>query len=616
MQAVLYTLVFPVLPYILWRSYNREKNVKKGEAVLRFFFYLIVTSCISAVALAIFGDEETSFLEKMDKSPAFALKYALMQLIGALLVAWGEWSYLKKRYVIRVDWDGFAAWKPLIWCKKYICPVLPYLLAVFVVCLNVSMVFDNVVWGDEAFSVNTARNSLYGIFQVAYYWDSHPPLYYYWLKLWGDLFGFSIPMCHLASIFPFVLGILLALFCFKRQFGALPSAFFIVLSGLGRFCLQYNLEIRMYALTFFFLTTAFFCSYRTIAAGKKLSWVCMVFFALAAAYSHYYGLVAGGILVFFTGAAVWHKHRGKTWIKGMCAVLAYIIGYTPWLSILFNSIKSVGRSWWTTEILKVTEALDMVFLGRGMAKFTKPLLLFLVALVFLVDLGFVRGGKEEENCAVKICVPKRKALHDKTYAIAVGVLTVVCTIAFGYFLCLVMTPVLVARYLYPVSAITACLLVAAGSRALEILGEFGEKEGLPHLRGIGKGILALFCLILFFAGIGNYLGYSPEVKTQKELTQATLDIIGTPEPDVKMVTNGVKHLGWTVLGCYYPDNEIVNGDYRMAEAARFWYFSPYELSPEQLGELEGSGMTVTVYSEHGLAQYPFWLYYVERTVQP
>ena len=610
MQAVLYTLLFPVLPYILWRSYHRGEKVRRGEVVLRYLFYLLSISCISAVALAVFGDEETSFLEKMDKSAVFAFKYAAMELSAALLVAWAEWSCLKKKYLIKIDWDGFAAWRPAVFCKKYICPALPWLLAVFVVLLNGSMMFDNVVWGDEAFSVRTAQNSLYGIMQVMYYWDSHPPLYYIWLKLWGDLFGFSVPLCHLASMVPFVMGILLALLCFRKKFGAVPAAFFVVLSGLGIFCLQYNLEIRMYALTFFCLTACFWCSCRVLGAGKKPAWIGMVFFGLAAAYSHYYGLVAGGLLVFFTGAAVWLKYRGKTWRKGLCAVLAFIAGYSPWLVILFKSMKEVGSSWWVTEILKPEEALDMVFFGEKMAKILMPLLIFLCAVVFLADLGVVRREKGAEF-AVRICAPDRKKWNDKTCAAAVGFLTVAGTIAFGYFLCLVMTPVLIARYLYPVSALTACVTAAAAGRLLELLEEWGARERLPHLQGIGKGILAAVCVLLLCAGIENYKNYSPEVRIQKERTQATLDIIGTPEKDVNMVTNGVKHLGWTVLHHYYPDNEVINGDYRMAESDRFWYFSPYELGADTLEELESGGIYVTVYGEQWIAHYPFYLYYME-----
>ena len=610
MQAVLFTLVFPVLPYILWRSYNRERKVRAGEIVLRYLFYLLVISCICAILLAVLSDVDTSFWEKMDKSASFALKYAFMELGAALLTAFGEWSYLKKKYVLQVDWEGFAVWKPAVFCKKYVWPALPYLLAALVICLNVSLMFDNVVWGDEAFSVNTAQNDLFGVMQVVYYLDSHPPLYYYWLKLWGDLFGFSIPVCHLASIIPFVMGIMLSLFPFRKKFGAVPAAFFIVLSGTGIFCLRYNLEIRMYALAFFCLTVCFWCSCRVINTGKKSAWIGMVFWGLAGAYSHYYALAAGGLLVFFTGAAVWLKHGKKTWIKGACAVSVFLLGYVPWLFVLYHSMQVISSDWWISDVVKLGEALNMVFGGAEMAKVMKPLSIFCSLFVLSVDFGIVRRLKQKDGM-IKICVPGGKRPDDKTYAVLIGILAIAGTICFGYFMSFIFKPVLIARYLYPVSAVCFCVFVAAGSRMLEILKEVGEKENLPHLQGIAKSVLACICIILLVTGCGNYKKYSEEVKVEKERTQAALDIIGTPDADVNMVTNGVNHLGWTVLLHYYPDNEIINGDYRMAQSDRYWYFNPYELSPEDIAGLESDGMTVAGYGEQWISQYPFYLYYME-----
>ena len=616
MQAVLFTLVFPALPYILWRSYNREKKVGRGEVVLRYLFYLILMSCICAMLLAVFSDADTSFWEKMDKSASFALKYAVMELGAALLTAFGEWSYEKKKYVVKVDWEGFASWKPLMFGRKYIGPALPYLLAVLVIGLNLSLIFDNVVWGDEAFSLRASQNSMFGVMQVVYYLDNHPPLYYYWLKLWGDLFGFSIPVCHLASVVPFAMGILLSLFFFRKRFGAVPAAFFMVLSGTGMFCLQYNQEIRMYALAFFCLTACFYCSYCVIGTGKKSSWIGLVLWGLLGAYSHYYALVAGGLLVFFTGAAVWLKHRKKSWVKGLGAVAAFLAGYSPWMAVLYNNVKSVGSNWWMTDILKLSDALHMVFLGDRMIKIVVPLLFLLCFVVLAVDSGFVcrAGGKEreQEGCLIKVKVPGLKMWDDKTYAVAAGLLTVAGTVAFGYFLCFVMTPVLAARYLYPVSAVTACVIVTAGSRMLEILKEFGEKEGLFHLQGIGRGVLACICLVLLVMGFGNYGEYSAAVKLEDERTRETLEIIGTPDESVQMVTNGVKHLGWTVLEHYYPDNEIVTNDYRGGESESFWYFNTYELSPEDVAGIEDGGVSVTAYGEHWISQYPFYLYHMER----
>ena len=160
-------------------------------------------------------------------------------------------------------------------------------LTVLVVCLNFSMMSDRVLWGDEAFSANTAHKDVDGILQVLYYWDNHPPLYYYWLKL----FGTCSDIRYRYSIWP--------LWCLRDRnrtgtdrcaetFRAASGNIFVMISGLGQACLEYNLEVRMYALAFLCVMGCFYCSYRVIADGNRKTWAGMVLWALAAAYSHYY----------------------------------------------------------------------------------------------------------------------------------------------------------------------------------------------------------------------------------------------------------------------------------------------------------------------------------------
>lgn len=611
-QAVLLTLLIPVLPYVLWKCYNKRTGEGRKEAVLRYLLYLLIITFLSAVLLALFSDEGTSFWEKIDKSAGFALKYDILLLGTALLTAFAEWCYLKKKFVVRVDWEQFGNWKPAVFCKKYLCPVLPYALAVLVVCLNVSLMFDNVVWGDEAFSANTAYADLYGVLQIMYYWDNHPPLYYYWLKLFSELFGHTVPVYHLASLVPFGAGILLAVFWFRKRYGNVPAAFFIVISGLGAACLEYNLEIRMYALAFFCIAACFYCSCRVIGSGKKYAWTGMVLWGLAGAYSHYYALVTAGLILFFTGVAVWIRRRGKTWLKGLGAIIAFLAGYSPWLYFLFIAVRNVSNNWWVSEILGLGRVLDIVLGSAGMVKIVAPLLAFMAVSVLLVDSGVLRIAKGKEEVSLEVRTPKLEKWEDETFSIAVGLCTIAGTIAFAYFLCLVMTPVLVDRYMYPLSAVAFCVLVLCGSRFLKLLDRLGSRTGLPYLAGFGKA--ALVCLIcgLLVTGIGNYRRYGAMVREQNEKTEKTLDTIGVPDPDVKLVTNGVQHLGWTVLSYYYKDNEVVNGGYDMAEADRFWYFNPYELEQETLEEIEQNGMSVTVYGENQIAVYPFYLYYFER----
>lgn len=563
------------------------------------------------ILLSLTSSDGNTIFRKLSESGEYAAKVLileicvmLMHIIAELFV---EEAKAGKHEKIRSVLDRIADSRAWSVFRKYIGPAVVLALTILVVCLNFSMMSDRVLWGDEAFSANTAHKDVGGILQVLYYWDNHPPLFYYWLKLFGTLFGYKVPVFHLASLVPFLIGIVLALTVVRKHFGMLPATFFVMVSGLGQACLEYNLEVRMYALAFLCVMGCFYCAYRVIADGSRKTWAGMVLWALAAAYSHYYALVAVGIMLFFTGVAVWIKYRGKTWKKGVLAIVAFLIGYAPWLYFFYAGLKNVSRGWWMTEILGLDQSLEIVMGGRRMNGIVFPLVILFLLVMLVADSSVFSAEKE----SVHLQKPSVKNWSDKTYAMAVGACTILGTLAFAYLLSVVMAPMLTQRYLYPLSAVAIVMLVVGSSRVLELTAEL-EQHAWKGMEFLTRLILVLLLAVLFGLGIQNYRECYDSYEQQKVETDKTLDLIGTPDEDMKMVTNGVKHLGWTVLYYYYPDNEIVNGDYRQAEADRFWYFTPGELGADAVTELQQKGYRVTDYGLMQLAQYPFYLYYIAK----
>lgn len=619
MFTIIITLLLPLVPIVVWRQYVLKDHGKsgqttapgKGEYTFRYLTCLICVLVISWIMLSLAGNDDNTILRKLIESREYAVKVLCAEICIMLLYAIAELfveeAKARKHEKIRSVLYSFNDSKVWSVFRKYIGPVVVAALAILVVCLNFSMMSDRVLWGDEAFSANTAAKSMSGILQVLYYWDNHPPLYYYWLKLFGTLFGFTVPVFHLASLVPFVMGIVLALTFVRKHFGMLPAAFFVMISGLGQACLEYNLEVRMYALAFLCVMGCFYCSYRIIADGSRKTWVGMVLWALGAAYSHYYALVAVGIMMFFTGVAVWIKYRGKAWIKGVLAIIAFFIGYAPWLYFFYAGLKNVSRGWWMTEILGLYRSLEIVMGGRRMNGIVFPLLILFLVITLVADSSVFSVEKD----GIHLQKPSVKKWSDKTYAMAVGACTILGTLVFAYLLSVVMAPMLAQRYLYPLSAVAIVMLVIGSSRVLELLALL-EKQSWKGLELLGRVILVVFLGTMFGMGIRNYRECYDSYEQQKTETDKTLDLIGTPTQDTKMVTNGVKHLGWTVLYYYYPDNEIVNGDYRQAEADSFWYFTPDAMGGDSIAELEQNGYQVTDYGQMQLSQYPFFLYYMEK----
>ena len=622
MFTIIITLLLPLVSIGIWRQYVLKKNGKdqqsagvgKGAYILRYLSCIACMLFIPWILLSLVGNDGNTIFRKLTESREYAIKVLCLEICVMLLHTIGELfveeakagQHEKIRNVLNKiagsrTWDIF---------RKYIGPVAVLVLAILVVCLNFSMMFDRVLWGDEAFSANTAHKDVDGILQVLYYWDNHPPLYYYWLKLFGTLFGYKVPVFHLASLVPFVIGIILALTVVRKHFGMLPATFFIMVSGLGQACLEYNLEVRMYALAFLCVMGCFYCSYRVIADGSRKTWAGMVLWALAAACSHYYALVAVGIMMFFTGVAVWIRYRGNTWKKGVLAIVAFFIGYAPWLYFFYAGLKNVSRGWWMTEILGLDQSLEIVMGGRRMNGIVFPLVLLFLLVTLVVDSSIFSVGKD----GVHLQKPSVKKWTDKTYAMAVGASTILGTLAFAYLLSIVMAPMLAQRYLYPLSAVAIVMLVVGSSRVLELVAEM-EKSSWRGLEFLTRLVLVVLLAVLFGLGIQNYRECYDSYEQQKVETDKTLDLIGTPDEDVQMVTNGVKHLGWTVLYYYYPDNEIVNGNYNQADSDRFWYFTPNALDSDSIAELQQDGYQVMDYGLMQLSQYPFYLYYI-ATVQP
>ena len=136
---------------------------------------------------------------------------------------------------------------------------------------------------------------------------------------------------------------------------------------------------------------------------------------------------------------------------------------------------------------------------------------------------------------------------------------------------------------------------------------FCEKYQIEYLKSLGliKGGSLDIAVVLDGDTILNPDGF--RVKNEC-VNHKVLDLIGEPDEEVQMVTNGVKHLGWTVLYHYFPDNEIINGNYDCATSDEFWYFNPVPMNDTEISYLNQNGFKVTSYGEMQISKYLFELY--------
>ena len=151
------------------------------------------------------------------------------------------------------------------------CGILFLILGIlsFFVCLL--QAFGQDIWFDEVFSVNFIQHS-YKEIAVLTGKDVHPPLYYWYLKLFHDIGKVLVPaassivLCKLASMLPFVGIFVYTLTAIRKNFGLHVAGLFWFLIMTMPQISNYTVEIRMYSLALFFITAAFVHSCELVRA--------------------------------------------------------------------------------------------------------------------------------------------------------------------------------------------------------------------------------------------------------------------------------------------------------------------------------------------------------------
>ena len=151
------------------------------------------------------------------------------------------------------------------------CGVLFLFLGIlsFFVCLF--QAFGQDIWFDEVFSVNFIQHS-YKETAALTGKDVHPPLYYWYLKLFHDIGKVLVPaassivLCKLASMLPFVGIFVYTLTAIRKNFGLHVAGLFWFLIMTMPQISNYTVEIRMYSLALFFITAAFVHSCELVRA--------------------------------------------------------------------------------------------------------------------------------------------------------------------------------------------------------------------------------------------------------------------------------------------------------------------------------------------------------------
>src|SRR3954454_15640714 len=209
-------------------------------------------------------------------------------------------------------------------------------------------------WIDEGLSVGISQHSLTEIPGVLRQ-DGSPPLYYWLLHVWMEVFGRSEAQTHAFSLVCAVLTVPAAWWAGPRPAGRGRSLFgeraggaLAGLTAINPFLTSYAQETRMYALVILLGTLCTACFLHAYVFGRKQYRIPFGLLLAALLYTHnwtyFYGLALVGVI-----AAVWRITENRRLLARDVAVgfgLAAVL-YLPWVPTMVFQTLHTGAPWAT-----------------------------------------------------------------------------------------------------------------------------------------------------------------------------------------------------------------------------------------------------------------------------
>ncbi|MCR5788745.1 MAG: glycosyltransferase family 39 protein [Lachnospiraceae bacterium] len=172
------------------------------------------------------------------------------------------------------------------------------LLLVLSAAVYISLVFNNNVWMDEAFTATLVRTDMAGVLTRSMN-DTLPPLYNILLKLATDLFGYKVPVMKLLSAFFMIATAFAGGFLVRRRFGLRAAVLFVLAVTFMPNMLFFGVEIRMYSLGFFCATLNGILAVECVKAPRFSWFFAFTVVSVLAGYSHHFAFVTVGFVYFF-----------------------------------------------------------------------------------------------------------------------------------------------------------------------------------------------------------------------------------------------------------------------------------------------------------------------------
>jgi 4-amino-4-deoxy-L-arabinose transferase-like glycosyltransferase len=266
------------------------------------------------------------------------------------------------------------------------------------------------IWFDEAFSSYLVQ---FNFADIARYTatDVHPPLYYWALKIWTEVFGTGEFGLRSMSIFFAAATIVVTFILARRLFGrkvALVSLLFLILSPM---LIRYADEARMYTMAAFIVMCAMYAFVRAVEGTQKRWWVFYGILVGLGMWTHYFTALlwlapwAWRVWSTYTKGASfktwWKKFFTKEWF--LAHVLAVVV-FSPWLYFMVKQLGVVQAMGFWIGSVSVDTPVNYVsnifyYLEHGQVQnwLALAIILILGLLIVLIPKAYKSFNKSEKS---------------------------------------------------------------------------------------------------------------------------------------------------------------------------------------------------------------------------
>lgn len=374
----------------------------------------------------------------------------------------------------------------------------------------------NVITDEEAYTLALIKHDFLDIINITTN-DTHPPLSYFYFKIFTFLFNYDITATKIFATIPLIFILIFGGLLVRKNLSNRTAIIFLIMFFATPPFLQWASISRMYSLAIAFVFFAGIYAYEVFTCAKTRKWILYCLFSVAAAYTHYYALLSVIIIGLMLLAFIIIKDKKliKNYIIYVCGC---IVLYLPWISHILTQITQKINGSFALPCLSYKTYISLIkyFAGTNF-----KILWFLIFIIYIILFIFILKSKNKKIINIICC------------SISLPLLTLII----ASIVSILIKPILWARYM-----IFSCCF-------LPLFLAIGINELISHKRIVYKILSLGMIAILAFTGMHTYYNI---IKTKND---NNIPLAYNDKVESYFVYNN-SGIAW--LTSYYAPNKNIN----------------------------------------------------------